>query len=65
MDNGKITTDDIGNALINLSENIGICDKQTAIGLKTSKKKDILKSGKDDSFSKFISEIKKQQDRKN
>lgn len=42
MDNGKITTDDIGNALINLSENIGICDKQTAIGLKTSKMLDTL-----------------------
>lgn len=44
MKNKQITSDDIAKALINASENIGLCDEETAIGLKTSKKKDILKS---------------------
>ena len=64
MDNDKITNDDIADAIINLCENVEICDKDTAIGLKSSKKKEILKSKKDNSFSKFTNEIKKRQNKK-
>ena len=65
MEVKKITTDEIADGLINLHETIGLCDKETAIGLRTSKKKDILKSRKEDSFCKFTSEIKKRQMKKN
>ncbi|MCM1306844.1 MAG: hypothetical protein NC131_16380 [Roseburia sp.] len=65
MNDKKITTDEIANALIDMNENLGICDSDTAIGLKTSKKRDILKSGKEGSFSKFQQVIIKQQKRKN
>ena len=61
MDNDKITNDDIADAIINLCENVEICDKDTAIGLKSSKKKEILKSNDDNSFSRFTNEIKKRQ----
>ena len=61
----KITNDEIADGLINLNEAIGLCDKETAIGFRTSKKKDILKSRKEDSFYKFTSEIKKSQMKKN
>lgn len=65
MSNKKITTDDVASALIDLSENIGLCDKDTATGFRISKKKDILKSGKASSFPKFINEIQKRQAKKN
>ena len=65
MNNEKITADDVANALINMSENIGLCDKDTATGFRISKKKEILKSGKEYSFSKFTSEIIKRQTKKN
>ena len=65
MSDKKITTDDIADALIDLSENIALCDKDTAVGFRTSKKKDILKSGKNGSFSKFTDEIQKRQAKKN
>jgi len=65
MENKRITADDIADAIITLSENTGLCDKETALGFRTSKKKDILKSKKDGSFSKFTNEIKKRQMNKN
>ena len=65
MENGKITNDDIADALINLSENSGFCDEDTAIGFRQSKKKEILKSTKDCSFAKFTNEIRKRQTKKN
>lgn len=64
MNNEKITADDIADALTNLSESVGICDKDTATGFRTSKKKDILKSEEDGSFSKFTNEIQKRQEKK-
>ncbi len=65
MENDKITTDDIANALINLSEDIRLCDNDTAKGLRTSKKKEILNSESEYSFSKFTNEIIKTKERKN
>ncbi len=65
MSNEKITAEDIADALINLSENIGLCDRDTAKGFRSSKKKDILKSGEDSSFSRFTNEIQKRQEKKN
>ena len=64
MDDKKITNDIIAGAMINFTEKNGICDKDTALGFKKSKKKEILKSKKDGSFSKFICEIKKRQNNK-
>lgn len=64
MEKKQITANDVANALINVSKNIGISDEKTAIGLKTSKKKDILKSDKEYSFSNFTEEIKKRQIKK-
>lgn len=64
MENDKITTDEIADALINLNENAGFCDHDTAIGFKTSKKKNILQSSKEHSFSKFNNEIRKRQAKK-
>lgn len=64
MENKKINVDDIANALIDLNENMKICDKETAIGFRTSKKKDILESSQDCSFSKFTNEIRKRQTKK-
>ncbi len=63
-ENKKITSNDVGDALTDLSEAIGLCDKDTAKGFKSSKKKEILKSNKDGSFSKFTSEIVKRQEKK-
>lgn len=64
MEEKKINSNTIADALINMSENTGICDKETAKGIRSSKKKDVLKSKKDGSFSKFMGEIKKRQDKK-
>ena len=64
MTTKQITTEDIADAIINLSENIKLCDEETATGLKSSKKKDILKSNKDGSFNKFANECKKRQAKK-
>lgn len=64
MDENKITNEQIANALISLCESTDVCDKQTATGFKTSKKKNILKSNKEGSFAKFIGEIKKRQSKK-
>ncbi len=64
MENEKITTDDIANGLISLSETMNLCDKETAKGFKSSKKKDILKSREENSFSKFTCEIQKRQNKK-
>jgi len=60
----KISSDDVACAIINLSENTGICDKDTAAGFRTSKRKDILKSTDEHSFSKFTKEMKKRQAKK-
>ncbi len=65
MENEKITTNDLANAIINLSEHIGLCDNDNAKGLKTSKKKEILNSESEYSFSKFTNEIIKTKERKN
>ncbi len=65
MDENKITNEQVANAIISLCESTDICDEQTATGLKTSKKKNILKSHKEGSFAKFIGEIKKRQSKKN
>ena len=64
MENKEVTSADIANALINLSENAGFCDKDTATGFRASKKKEMLKSNKEYSFSKFTSEIEKRQENK-
>lgn len=64
MKNEKITTDDVANALISLHQEINLCDTETALGFKTSKKKDILKSKKENSFSCFTHEIEKKQNKK-
>lgn len=64
MINKEVTTDNIADALINISENMYLCDKETAIGFKTSKKRAILKSKNENSFSKFTNEIKKRQSKK-
>ena len=64
MGNEEMTTEKIAEALINLHESEGLCDKDTATGFKSSKKKDILKSKQDGSFSKFTNEIKKRQEKK-
>lgn len=53
MNDKDITYDNVADALINLSENFELCDSETVKGFETSKKKDILKSQKDNSFSKF------------
>lgn len=60
----KITHDDIANAIINMNVYLKNCDASTALGFKYSKKKDILKSKKDNSFIKFIYEISKRQNKK-
>ncbi|MCM1367715.1 MAG: hypothetical protein NC184_02765 [Roseburia sp.] len=65
MENKLITTNEIADTLINLSAHTGICDERTAIGLKSSQKKNILKSSKEGSFSDFTNEIKKRQTKKN
>lgn len=64
MNHEKINTDDVANALINLSENLEICDQETAMGFRTSRKKEILKSKKENSFAEFTKEIKKRQTKK-
>lgn len=64
MKHEKITTDEIADALIHLSENIGFCDERTAMGFRASKKKEILKSQKENSFAEFTKEIKKRQTKK-
>ena len=60
----KINADEIADALVNLCENIGVCDQDTATGFHSSKKKEILKSGREYSFGQFIGEIKKRQEKK-
>lgn len=65
MEDKKITNDKIADAMINMNEYFGVCDEDTAVGFKTSQKKDILKSDKDGSFSKFQQEILKRQKKKN
>lgn len=57
----NITNNTIANAIINMCENLSICDSDVAQGFKYSRKKDILKSHKDGSFAKFINEIRKRQ----
>ncbi len=57
----NITNNTIANAIINMCENLSICDSGVAQGFKYSRKKDILKSHKDGSFAKFINEIRKRQ----
>ncbi len=64
MENKQIATDDVANSLINLCEDIGLCNEETAIGFKNSKKKDFLKSKKENSFSNFTNVIKKRQAKK-
>lgn len=64
MKHEKITTDEIADVLIRLSEDNGLCDERTAVGLRTSKKKEILKSKKENSFAEFTNEIKKRQTKK-
>lgn len=65
MDDEKnITTDTIADALINMHESLGLCDHDTAVGFKTSKKKDILKSSDDKSFNRLFQEIVKRQNKK-
>ena len=65
MKNTKITNDTIANAIINMCENLNVCDNDTAQGFRHSNRKDILKSNKDGSFAKLINEIKKRQTNKN
>ena len=60
----KITSDLIADAIINMNENMKYCDSDTARGFKTSKKKDVVKSGKDNSFARFEQEILKRQNKK-
>ncbi len=64
MENKKIDSEVIADALINLCNEIGFCDKDTAKGFKSSKKKEILKSSKEKSFSKFTCKIIERQNRK-
>ncbi len=64
VENHKMTTNAVADALIRLSEGAGICDRETARGLKSSKKKDILKSNEENSFGRFTREIVKAQKRK-
>ena len=64
MKNEKITTDSVADALISLCEEFKLCDKETALGFKTSMKKGILKSKKENSFSRFTYEIEKIQNKK-
>ncbi len=64
MEDKKLTSDAVADALIELHQNLRLCDEGTARGLKTSKKKEILKSD-DHSFAKFANEIRKRQERKN
>lgn len=64
MPKENINADVIADALINLCENIGVCDCDTATGFHSSKKKEILKSKSDYSFGQFIGEIKKRQEKK-
>lgn len=64
MNHEKIAIDNITDALIHLNEVIGFCDEETARGFKTSKKKEILKSQKENSFAEFSKEIKKRQTKK-
>ena len=61
LDNKKISNGEVADAIINLNENLGICDSHTAKGFKLSKKKDILKSNKEYSFAKLTTEIEKRQ----
>lgn len=60
----ELTTDNIADSIITLCENVGICDKETATGFRHSKKKYILKSESNHSFSKFTNEINKRQAKK-
>lgn len=64
MKSDKLTNNDIADALISVNTEIGNCDEKTALGFKTSKKKKILKSQDDKSFSRFTHEIIKRQSRK-
>ena len=61
MPKENVNADEIADALINLCENVGICDQDTATGFHSSKKKEILKSEREHSFGQFIGEIKKRQ----
>ncbi len=65
MTKRTMNNDDITDALINLIDKIGYCDNNTVTGFKNSAKKDILKSSKEGTFSKFTQEIIKRQDKKN
>ena len=60
----KVTRDQVAECIINLNASMNLCDSDTAKGLKSSKKKDILKSGKDDCFARFEQEILKRQEKK-
>lgn len=64
MDKKNITNDDIANSIIEMNKNIGTCNVDTANGFRTSNKKEILKSEKEGSFSRFNREIEKSQKRK-
>lgn len=64
MKHEKITTDDIADALLHLSEDIGFCDEDTVTGFRTSKKKEILRSQKENSFAELTKEIRKRQTKK-
>lgn len=64
MQENKITSEIIADALISMNESFGICDNNTVKGLRNSKKKEILKSTKEGSFSRFEQEIIKRQNRK-
>lgn len=64
MSKENVNADEIADALINLCENVGICDQDTATGFHSSKKKEILKSEREHSFGQFIGEIKKRQEKK-
>ncbi len=61
----NIISNNIADVLITMNENLGFCDKDTALGFKTSKKKEIFKSKREGSFSRFQQEIMKVQNRKN
>lgn len=64
MPKENVNADEIADALINQCEGVGICDRDTATGFHSSKKKEILKSVSDRSFSQFTGEIKKRQEKK-
>lgn len=64
MNTINITNNTIADAIINMCENLSICDSDVAQGFKYSRKKYILKSHKDGSFVKLIAEIRKRQTNK-